>query len=80
MQVHEHPLPSPLPPQIRHAVEPRLALVTCSVCLSVLRGSTWVDAEEAIRELHTFDRPAPAVLQPGLCDSCSETLAERRSA
>ena len=31
------------------------ALTACSVCLCVLRGTEWVDAETAIRELRSFD-------------------------
>jgi len=57
---------------------PQAGLVTCSICLRVQRESGWVEAEEAIRELRTFELRAPLRLGSGLCDDCSDDLAERR--
>ena len=68
----------PLPPQLHDAHTQPAGLVTCSICLRVLRGAKWVDAEEAIRELRSFDRPQPLRLGHGLCDDCTDELAERR--
>jgi hypothetical protein len=80
------PLHFPLPPRPGaagnghlphpHAAAP--AVVTCSICLRVLRESEWVAAEEAILELRSFDRREPLHLAPGLCDGCSHDLAVRR--
>jgi hypothetical protein len=54
-------------------------LVACSLCLRVLRASEWIEADQAIRELRTFELPAPLRLQPGLCDLCAELVARRRA-
>jgi hypothetical protein len=56
-----------------------LRLVACSLCLRVLHDSGWVEAAQAIRELRTFDLPAPVGLDPGLCDRCLDVVAERRA-
>jgi hypothetical protein len=67
-----------LPPQLHDAHTHPAGLVTCSICLRVLRGSKWIDAEEAILELRSFDRRQPLRLGHGLCDACTDELAERR--
>jgi hypothetical protein len=53
-------------------------LVACSVCLRVLHGEEWVDAEHAIRDLRSFALPAPPRLESGLCDHCTESIRSRR--
>jgi hypothetical protein len=53
-------------------------LVTCSVCLSVWQGRTWISAEQAILELRTFALWEPLRLAPGLCDGCRSDFAARR--
>jgi hypothetical protein len=58
----------------------RVSLVTCSLCLSVLRQDEWIDAEEAIRRLRSYELPSPVSLEPGLCDGCRAELDERRAA
>jgi hypothetical protein len=86
METHQHPLPHPLPahwpPQASALpAQPQLApaaVVACSICLRVLRGSAWVEAEEAIRELRSFERRDPVRLGPGLCNDCCDRVAERR--
>jgi hypothetical protein len=61
-----------------HELHPSPAsLVTCSICLRVLHETGWIAAEDAIRELRTFDLPEPVRLAPGLCDDCSD-FDERR--
>ena len=55
------------------------SLTACSVCLRVRRGSDWVDAEAAIRELRSFDLAAAPRLSPSLCDRCVRSLRERRA-
>jgi hypothetical protein len=67
-----------LPAQLHDAHTLPAGLVTCSICLRVLRGSEWIDAEEAIRELRSFARRQPLRLGHGLCDACTDELAERR--
>jgi len=56
-----------------------LRVIACSLCLRVLHESGWIDANEAIRELRTFALPAPVGLDPGLCDSCLDSVAARRA-
>jgi hypothetical protein len=55
-----------------------LSVVSCSQCLRVLRAGVWIEAEEAIRELRSFERPAPLSLEPALCDECSSQVQGRR--
>ena len=90
---HDHLCPSPerkdieigsystqpfLPPHLHDAHTHPAGLVACSICLRVLRGSKWIDAEEAIRELRSFDHRQPLRLGHGLCDACTDELAQRR--
>lgn len=54
-------------------------LVTCSLCLRVLRGSEWVEAESVIRELRSFALQAPPRLQSAVCDHRAEAILSRRA-
>jgi len=54
-------------------------LVTCSLCLRVLRESEWVDAERVIREIHSYDLEELPHLLPGLCDDCADRILTRRA-
>jgi len=56
----------------------RTKLVACSLCLRVRRGSAWVDAETAIRELRTYELPSLPRLEPAVCDDCLAAIVERR--
>jgi hypothetical protein len=68
-----------LPPLLPAGLKsPQAGLVTCSICLRVQRGSNWVEAEEAIRDLRTFDLSAPVRLEAGICAGCGDGIAERR--
>jgi hypothetical protein len=53
-------------------------LITCSLCLRVLRGSEWQDAEQVIRELRSYELEAPPRLRSGMCDVCAESIYDRR--
>jgi hypothetical protein len=53
-------------------------LVTCSICLGVLRESGWVPAEAVIRELRSFAFEKPLQLADGVCGDCQGALAARR--
>lgn len=57
-----------------------VSVVACSLCLDVLRDGVWVEAEEAIRELRTYESPVPIPLEAGLCDECSDRVRARRAA
>ena len=63
----------------RHAHESSMNLIACSLCLRVYHDSAWVEAERAIRKLRTYDRPAAVRLEPGICDTCSDHIARRRT-
>lgn len=60
-------------------VQSRTRLVTCSMCLRVLRGSEWLDAERVIHELRSYELEAPPRLRPALCDGCAESIHRRRA-
>jgi hypothetical protein len=53
-------------------------LVACSICLRVLRGSKWLDAEQVIRELRSYELESPPYLEPAVCEACAETIFARR--
>jgi hypothetical protein len=55
-----------------------VSLVVCTLCLSVLRGASWVEAEEVIRELRSFELPSLPRLVSGRCNDCSEEILLRR--
>jgi hypothetical protein len=54
-------------------------LTTCSLCMRVLRGEQWVQAELVIRELRSYDLPAPPRLRSAICDDCAEAILSRRA-
>jgi hypothetical protein len=54
-------------------------LITCSVCLRVLRSSEWIDAEHVIREIRSFELETPPPLLAGMCDSCADAIRRRRT-
>ena len=53
-------------------------LTTCSICLDVLRGSDWLEAEHVIREIRSYELAEPPRLGCAVCDSCAEAIARRR--
>jgi hypothetical protein len=76
-------LPQPLvdgDPSERMTELRNLSVVACSLCLSVLHDGVWVEAEEAIRELRSYESPVPIALEAGLCDECSDRVRARRAA
>lgn len=64
-------------PAVRHT-ESGTTLITCSLCLRVLRDSEWIDAEEVIREIRSYELAATPQLESGVCDSCAESILNRR--
>lgn len=58
--------------------EPRTALITCSLCLRVLRDSEWIEAERVITEIRSYELEAPPRLQSAVCDACAESIWSRR--
>ena len=67
--------PPALPP-----IRAEIGMVACSRCLRVQRGSSWVEAEEIIKELRTYELVDPPRLRPGMCDYCAAALAAARTA
>jgi hypothetical protein len=59
--------------------ESRTDLTTCSLCLRVLRGSEWMEAERVIREMRSYELDAPPRLQSAVCDVCAEPIFSRRA-
>jgi hypothetical protein len=59
--------------------EAQTDLVTCSLCLRVLRGSTWVEAERVIGEIRSYELDAPPRLLSAVCDVCAESIVTRRA-
>ena len=53
--------------------------VTCSLCLRVRRGSAWVESEDVITELRSYELDAPPRLLPGVCDECADAIFDRRA-
>ena len=76
------PLPQPfLEGVLQRVSAPReLSVVACSLCLRVQRDGIWIEAEEAIRELRSYEFSAPLSLEPGLCDQCRAIVLARRAA
>ena len=54
-------------------------LVTCSLCLRVRRGSAWIEADDVIRELRSYELPSPPRLRSAVCDDCAEAILGRRA-
>ena len=66
--------------QDAHDVTAPFAIVACSLCLRVERRSQWVEPEAVIRELRSFELPAPPHLLEGICDRCRASILARRGA
>ena len=54
-------------------------LLACSLCLRVQRGSAWVEAEDVIKEVRSYEFPAAPHLRPGMCDACADAILGRRA-
>jgi hypothetical protein len=54
-------------------------LVTCSLCLRVRRASAWVEPEDVITELRSYELETPPRLLPGVCDACADAILDRRA-
>ena len=53
---------------------------TCSLCLRVELNGTWVRADDAIRQLRTYESSVPPRLRAVLCPLCEEEIVRRRIA
>jgi hypothetical protein len=45
----------------------------------VLDGSEWKEADQVIREIRSFELPAPPRLDAAVCDACAEAILIRRA-
>jgi hypothetical protein len=69
-------------PRFRSALrktESQTDLITCSLCLRVLRGADWVDAELVIREIRSYELDAPPHLHDAVCETCADSIFGRRA-
>jgi hypothetical protein len=67
--------PLTLPP-----IGAEFGFVACSSCLRVQRGATWIEPEEVIRELRSYELPDAPRIRPGLCDRCRAAIDAKRRA
>jgi hypothetical protein len=65
-------------PRIQHT-DSQTTLIACSLCLRVLHGSEWIDAEHVIREIRSYELEAPPRLEPAVCDFCADSILSRRA-
>jgi hypothetical protein len=70
------PLLRALPDPVDVAGAPDM-VTACSVCLRVWNGSEWIEAEQTIRMLRSFDRSKPPRLRSALCRPCVAALRAR---
>jgi hypothetical protein len=45
----------------------------------VRRGSAWVEPEDVITELRSYELETPPRLLPGVCDACADAILDRRA-
>lgn len=65
-------------PRAQHT-ESRTTLIACSLCLRVLRGSEWIEAERVIGEIRSYELDAPPRLESAVCNFCAESIFGRRA-
>ena len=66
-------------PALRQRRSQATTLVTCSLCLRVLRGSEWIEAERVIGEIRSYELEAPPRLESAVCDFCADSIVDRRA-
>ena len=62
----------------RSRLHRRASFSTCSICLSVLHEGCWLDVDEAINALRTYEHESIPRLKSGLCDRCETGVRRRR--
>jgi hypothetical protein len=60
-------------------IERQPKLTVCPICLRVLRGAEWVEAEHVIREIRSYELEAPPELHSTVCGLCAESSLSRRA-
>jgi len=56
----------------------RLHLTVCPICLRVQRGSQWLEAEQVIRDIRSYELDELPELSSTVCDPCVESIYSRR--
>jgi hypothetical protein len=64
---------------MRHRNDSQTEFTVCSLCLRVLRGSDWIEAERVISEVHSYESEAAPRLKSAVCDLCAESIFSRRA-
>jgi hypothetical protein len=64
---------------MRGRKESPTSLRVCSLCLRVLRGPEWIEAERVISEIRSYDLGSPPELHSAVCDLCAESIFSRRA-
>lgn len=59
--------------------EVSILLTACAWCDRVRLGDAWVEAEDAIRRLRTYENDAPPSFTHTICESCFDDLERRHS-
>jgi hypothetical protein len=54
-------------------------LITCPICLRVLRAGEWIEAEDVIREIRSYELDSPPRLDGAVCDPCADSILGRRA-
>jgi hypothetical protein len=45
----------------------------------VRSGSAWLEPEDVITELRSYELESPPTLLPGVCDACADAIFDRRA-
>jgi hypothetical protein len=56
----------------------RLHLTVCPICMRVQRGSEWLEAEQVIRDIRSYELDELPELSSTVCDPCVESIYSRR--
>jgi hypothetical protein len=54
------------------------SLIMCTLCQRIQRGNEWVEMEQAIRELRSYELDFVPQLHGVICDDCRESIVRRR--
>jgi hypothetical protein len=56
------------------------SLIMCTLCQRIQRADEWVEMEQAIRELRSYELDFVPQLHGAICDDCGDAIARRRRA
>jgi hypothetical protein len=55
------------------------SLIMCTLCQRIHRGNEWVEMEQAIRELRSYELDLVPQLHGVVCDDCGDSIVWRRA-